>query len=99
MRRLVWTAVGAAAGIYVYRRLQDALEEARTRGLAGNVAVATSVAASVASQVRTIAGAAASGPPAAPPRPGLAAAEVLRGGARGGHATTRATDAPPSRAR
>lgn len=80
MRRLVWTAVGAAAGIYVYRRVQVALDDARARGLAGNVAVATSVAASVASQVRSIAGAAVpgAGPSSAPVRPGQAAAEVLK---------------------
>lgn len=91
MRRLMWTAVGAAAGIYVYRRLQVAVDDARERGLAGNVAVASSVASTIATQVRTLAGAGAPGGQApGVTRPGRAAAEVLRsqpraaaGGGRG----------------
>ncbi len=85
MRRLMWTAVGAAAGIYVYRRLQVAVDEARERGLAGNVAVASSVATTLATQVRSLAGAGALGSQAAGvARPGQAAAEVLRGQSRAG---------------
>lgn len=37
MRRIVWVAVGAAGGILAYRRLQQALEDARERGVVMSV--------------------------------------------------------------
>lgn len=33
MRRIVWVAVGAAGGIVAYRRIQQAMVEARERGV------------------------------------------------------------------
>lgn len=33
MRRIVWVAVGAAGGILAYRRIQQALSDARERGV------------------------------------------------------------------
>jgi hypothetical protein len=33
MRRIVWVAVGAAGGIVAYRRIQQAMLEARERGV------------------------------------------------------------------
>lgn len=46
--RTFWVAVGAIGGIYAYRRGQRALDDARERGLVGNVQVAAEAAASVA---------------------------------------------------
>jgi 3-polyprenyl-4-hydroxybenzoate decarboxylase len=37
MRRIMWVAVGAAGGILAYRRLQQALEDARERGVVMSV--------------------------------------------------------------
>lgn len=48
MRRLFWVAVGAAGGIWAYQRGTAALENARERGVMGNVAVATATASKVA---------------------------------------------------
>ncbi len=65
MSRVLWVAVGAAGGIYAYRRGQRALEEAKARGFVGNVQVAAGTAASVAQGVSKVA-ALAAGQPAAP---------------------------------
>jgi hypothetical protein len=95
VRRLMWTAVGAAAGIYVYRRLQVAVDDARERGLAGNVAVASSVATTIATQVRALAAGGAPGGQATPAvRPGRAAAEVLRGQTRAAVGGDQGTSGP-----
>ncbi|MEY2990466.1 MAG: hypothetical protein ACO3YU_03835 [Candidatus Nanopelagicales bacterium] len=34
MRRLVWTAIGAAGGIWAYRKGSELLEQAREQGVA-----------------------------------------------------------------
>lgn len=65
MSRVLWVAVGAAGGIYAYRRGQRALEEAKARGFVGNVQVAAGTAASVAQGVSKVA-ALAAGQPATP---------------------------------
>ncbi|TAK69538.1 MAG: hypothetical protein EPO13_06600 [Actinomycetota bacterium] len=44
MRRLFWVAVGAAGGIYAYRRATTAMHHAKDRGLAGNISVAADAA-------------------------------------------------------
>ena len=44
MRRLFWFSVGAAAGYYAARRGERVVEEARARGLVGNVTLAASTA-------------------------------------------------------
>lgn len=50
MARMVWVAVGAAGGIYAYKKLNTALDDARERGLVGNVnAAATTASAFVGS--------------------------------------------------
>ncbi len=46
MNRLLWTAVGAAGGIFLYRRGSRVVEDARERGI---VLAAQDVAASAAS--------------------------------------------------
>ena len=66
MRRLLWVAVGAAGGIWVYQRGGEALDRARERGVIGNIAVATATAGKVAgTATRVIAVAAQQGARAA----------------------------------
>jgi hypothetical protein len=48
MSRTFWVVVGAAGGIYAYRRGQRAVTDAKERGFVGNVQVATDTVASVA---------------------------------------------------
>lgn len=36
MRRLVWVAIGAAGGIFVYKRAQQAIADAKERGVVGS---------------------------------------------------------------
>ena len=48
MRRLFWLSVGAAAGYYAARKSSEAVEQARERGLVGNVTLAASTATKVA---------------------------------------------------
>lgn len=54
--RMFWVSVGAVGGIVVYRRGQRAVEQARGRGVVGNVAAVAGkvsrVAAAVAGQPR-----------------------------------------------
>jgi hypothetical protein len=83
MRRTVWVALGATAGVIAYRRGQRLLEEARARGVVGSVQAATisasTVAASARSLLGTVAGQQAADPPAVRSAPvtGAAAARVL----------------------
>ncbi|HEY7858890.1 MAG TPA: hypothetical protein VIC82_10370 [Candidatus Nanopelagicales bacterium] len=66
MRRLFWVAVGAAGGIWAYRRGGEALDNARERGVIGNIALATATAGKVAgTATRVIAVAAEQGSRAA----------------------------------
>lgn len=84
MRRMVWIAVGAAGGIVVYRRAQQAIADARDKGMVLSVQQAGLSAASALTTARVMAaGAAAAVDPreraaARPPAPGSAAAQVLR---------------------
>ncbi len=48
MRRLFWLSVGAAAGYYAARKGTVAVEQARERGLVGNVTLAAGTASRVA---------------------------------------------------
>lgn len=66
MRRLVWVAIGAAGGIVVYRRAQQALADARERGLVQSAQQVGMSAAGALTAARTLAaGATASGAAAA----------------------------------
>jgi hypothetical protein len=47
VRRLFWLSVGAAAGYYAARKGTAAVEQARERGLVGNVTLAASTASKV----------------------------------------------------
>ena len=47
MSRIVWVGVGAAGGIYLYRRGNRAWDEAKERGLAGNAAILASSASTM----------------------------------------------------
>lgn len=53
MSRLVWVAVGAAGGILAYRKATKVYDDARGRGLVGNVNAATTSATHAASVIRT----------------------------------------------
>ncbi|MFM1967005.1 MAG: hypothetical protein RL134_2730 [Actinomycetota bacterium] len=83
MRRTVWIALGATAGVIAYRRGQKLLEEARTRGVVGSVQAATLSASTVAASARSllegVSGGAAtpSTPVMSAPVTGAAAARVL----------------------
>ena len=83
MRRMVWIAVGAAGGIVVYRRAQQALADAREKGVVVSAQQVGLSAASALSTARVMAsGAAAAVDPrqraaSAPPAHGRAAARVL----------------------
>jgi len=48
VKRLFWLSVGAAAGYYAARKSSEAVEQARERGLMGNVTLAASTATKVA---------------------------------------------------
>ena len=48
MSRTFWVAIGAIGGVYAYRRGQRAVDNARERGLVGNVHVAAETVGSVA---------------------------------------------------
>ncbi len=77
MRRIVWVAIGAAGGIAVYRRAQQAAADARERGVVLSAQqVGLSAVAAVAT-ARALATTAASWTPAQPSLPGAAAARVL----------------------
>ncbi len=84
MRRIVWVAVGAAGGIVVYRRAQQALVDAREKGLVVSAQQIGLSAASALGAARVLASGAASavdtrqGAAGAAPPPGSAAARVLR---------------------
>ena len=54
MRRTVWIALGATAGVIAYRRGQRLLEEAKARGVVGSVQAATFSATSVAASARSL---------------------------------------------
>ena len=61
MSRIVWVGVGAIGGVIAYRRGQRALNDARERGLVGNVqhaAVTISSVANGANKLIALAGAA-----------------------------------------
>ena len=52
MSRLLWAGLGAAGGIYVYRRGTQAWEEAKERGFAGNASVLAATASSMLNHSR-----------------------------------------------
>lgn len=88
MRRMVWVAVGAVGGIVAYRRAQQALADARERGVVLSAQqVGLSAAQAVASARVMATGALAAAESKARPSAGLppmsAAAQVLRDVPRG----------------
>ena len=48
MRRLFWLSLGAAAGYYAARKSAEAVDQARERGLVGNVTLAAGTASRAA---------------------------------------------------
>jgi hypothetical protein len=83
MRRTVWVALGATAGVIAYRRGQKLLEDARAKGVVGSVQAATLSASTVAASARGLLGSVAgqpapeSVPVRSAPVTGAAAARVL----------------------
>ena len=82
MRRIVWVAIGAAGGIFAYRRAEQAIADARERGFVlsaqqvglsavGAVTSARALASSAVARTAEVRAAQASNPP------GAAAARVL----------------------
>ena len=90
MRRTVWLALGATAGVIAYRRGQKLLEEAKSRGVVGSVQAATFSATTVAASARSLlesvsgAGSAETLPVRSAPVTGAAAARVLAESRTGG---------------
>lgn len=52
MSRLVWVGIGAAGGIYTYRKGQRLWERTKERGVAGTATAAAATAAQLYGQVR-----------------------------------------------
>lgn len=83
MGRMIWVAIGAAGGVYAYRRGTRLLDEARQRGLVGSMQAATGSAAGLATTAKTLLQAAGGAPkapataPASSAATGAAAARVL----------------------
>jgi hypothetical protein len=83
MRRMVWVAVGAVGGILAYRKAQEAIADARERGVVLSAQQVGVSAASALGTARAMAsGAAAAVDPreraaSVPPAPGTAAGRVL----------------------
>jgi hypothetical protein len=80
VRRLFWLSVGAAAGYYVARKGTVAVEQARERGLVGNVTLAAGSASKLAASAS---------------RTGVAVGEAVNARARGlGQLPSAAPDTP-----
>ena len=83
MRRMVWVAIGAAGGIVAYRKVQQAMVDARERGVVLSVQQVGLSAAQALTTARVVAtGAVAAAEKRAtqattPEQPGSAAAQVL----------------------
>jgi hypothetical protein len=83
MRRMVWVAVGAVGGILAYRKAQEAIADARERGVVLSAQQVGVSAASALGTARAMASGAAAAvdprerPASASPAPGTAAGRVL----------------------
>jgi hypothetical protein len=77
MRRIVWVAVGAAGGIFAYRRAQQALADARERGVVLSAQQVGASAVGAVNSARALASSAVARTAQAPRQPGEAAARVL----------------------
>ncbi|MBK9740246.1 MAG: hypothetical protein IPO93_12170 [Actinobacteria bacterium] len=78
MRRIVWVAVGAAGGIFAYRRGQQVLADARERGVVLSAQQAGASAAGAVASARALASSAVARRSEAARAPGDAAARVLK---------------------
>ena len=78
MRRIVWVAVGAAGGILAYRRAQQAIADAKDRGVVLSAQQVGTSAANAVTNAKSLAAQSASlWSQAAEVAPGAAAAKVL----------------------
>lgn len=83
MRRLVWLGVGAAVGVYAYRRGQQWWLDTREQGVTVTVQQLSAAALSLAASVGRAAQASGESGVVRARIPGSAAASVVRGGADG----------------
>ena len=60
MRRIVWVAIGAAGGVLAYRRIQQAIDDARERGVVLSVQQVGLSAVQAANTARSLAAGAVS---------------------------------------
>jgi len=82
VRRLFWLSLGAAAGYYAARKSAEAVDQARERGLVGNVTLAAGTASKAAATAS---------------RSTVALGEAIGARARdAGRSSTTAPAAPPS---
>ena len=77
MRRIVWVAVGAAGGIIAYRRAQQALADAKERGVVVSAQQVGMSAVGAVTTAKALAVSAAQRTPSSAARPGAAASNVL----------------------
>lgn len=101
MSRMIWVAIGAAGGIVAYRKGQQLLDEARTRGVVGSLQAASGSAAGLAQGTRSLVGRALAPTPSSPSdtpsaaRPsGTAAARALAEAKRSGARATEGRGSP-----
>jgi hypothetical protein len=87
MRRVVWVAVGAVGGIVAYRRAQQAMADAKERGVVLSAQQVGASAVTAVAGARALATSAAQWSPPSVPSPGSAASNVLSR-ARAGQRTT-----------
>jgi len=97
VKRLFWLSVGAAAGYYAARKSSEAVEQARERGLVGNVTLAASTASKVAgSATKAVTAVGSKARPASEPTPSPGPAP---GGASSSRPSSASTSSPSTRSR
>ncbi|MEI6360685.1 MAG: hypothetical protein WCP95_00995 [Actinomycetes bacterium] len=77
MRRIVWVAIGAAGGIVAYRRAQQAMADAKERGVVLSAQQVGASAVTAVVSAKALATSAAQWTPPSVPSPGAAASNVL----------------------
>jgi hypothetical protein len=77
MRRIVWVAIGAAGGIVAYRRAQQAMADAKERGVVLSAQQVGASAVTAVASAKALATSASQWSPPSVPTPGSAASKVL----------------------
>lgn len=100
MGRMLWVAIGAAGGVYAYRRGQRLLDDARERGLVGSVQATAGSASVLAAQARGLLAGSRAPRPGTATRPSTPGRESAPSGGPTGAAAARVlaeSQGPPSR--